>query len=492
MGRFNRSNFKRGIAYLKRNGIMESVYKVRERLLRDAEEKDYDSYARSVMASEEDLLAQREQIFERNYKISILIPAYETDPDLFIQTLESVAVQSYGNWEICIADASKNDSRRSLVREFCEKWNLKCTDKYGSIYDKVQYLFLNRNDGISANTNEALKVAKGDYIALLDHDDLLEADAFYQFIRAVNDKEVIINNGEVNLSRVYMVYSDEDKIDENNTCYFDWHRKPDFDPVLLCSNNYICHLLFVETNLARGVGGFHSEYDGAQDYDFILRCSESIDEEQIIHIPKVLYHWRSTVNSTAENPNAKLYAYEAGIRAVRDHLLRKGIRAEVYNTAHLGFYYVKYPKIEEHILVMSCSEFEKLSASMPDYLPFNYVLILADRIKATSRDCNDYLLRLMNYKDVGAVTGKIISKNGRIDSAGYDKMKDGRLSPRFKGLNRHFSGYLHRADLQQTVDGFTQDCVLIKKEAMLISDGEMEIKPGYRVCFEPKAVFIKR
>lgn len=490
MGRFSKHNFSRGISYLKRNGVSSSIYKVLERISRDRSESEYDEFAKKSKVSQGELARQHEEVFEHPYKISILVPIYETDYKLFVRMLESVARQSYGNWELCIADASSSNDRRAIVREFCEEWNLKCKDRFGDIFSKVNYKYLDCNKGISGNTNEALKMAHGDYIALLDHDDVIEPDALYMFMKKIQEVETDVRDGEINLRRVYMAYSDEDKVDENDSYYFDYHKKPSFDPILLLTNNYICHFLLVEINLAKSVGGFHSEYDGAQDHDFILRCSESISPEQIVHIPKVLYHWRSTLSSTAENPNAKLYAYEAGIRAVTDHLKRQGISAVVENTQHLGFYRVSFGTINRSVCEMSYSEFKNLTKAQFDLIQQEFLMILSENLKPVEKDYLAKMLNVMQLKRIGAVTGKIIAKSGRIESAGYDKIDDSGYVPRFAGLNRHYSGYMHRADIAQLVGGFTNECVLIRKAAVAQCDSNnIELKSSFGIFYQPEAVF---
>lgn len=471
MSRINRKNINRGISYFKRNGFKNSIYKVMERLERDKDEADYTSKALSNRPSNEELLNQKAHVFEHPFKISILVPVYETEPNLLIETIESVVNQSYGNWELCIFDASKSDLRRSVVNELVRKENKRCTDSFGSLYDKIVYRYSKENKGISGNTNEALNMATGDYIALLDHDDLLEPDALYEFMLEADKRAGYNRDSGKKLSKILVAYTDEDKISYDNESYFDCHLKPDFDPILLCTNNYICHFTIVDTTLARSVEGFHSAYDGAQDHDFVLRCTESIKRDSIYHIPKVLYHWRSTPSSTAENPGAKLYAYEAGKRAVKDHLMRMGVKAEVTDTPHMGFFNINIIDIPD----------------MDDF-----VLIVSDELKAVGDNAINIMLSDMAIDEIGAVTGKIIGRNGRVESAGYDKMPNGALSPRFEGLNRNYSGYMHRANLQMISKGFSKDLVLLRKEAIKSMDGDIELKDGYDIIYEPRAVFKRR
>ena len=471
MSKINRKNIKRGINYFKRNGVKDGIYKVLERLDRDKEEADYTQQMLSSRPLGKELIKQKTHVFAHPFKISILVPVYETESDLLSQTIESVIAQTYGNWELCIYDASKSDARRGIINELIRKENKRYSDSFGSLHDKIRYKYSKDNKGISGNTNEALDMATGDYIALLDHDDLLEPSALYEFMLEADKRAGYITGVSKRMPKVLLAYTDEDKISYDNSRYFDVHRKPDFDPVLLCTNNYICHFTIIDTALARSVEGFHSAYDGAQDHDFVLRCTESIRRDSIVHIPKVLYHWRSTPSSTAENPNAKLYAYESGKRAVQDHLMRMGVKADVTDTPHMGFFNVT-----------ACE-----SPKMDDF-----IVIVSDDLKAVSQRAIEIMLSDMAFDEIGAVTGKIIGINGRIESAGYDKMPNGALSARFNGLNRHYSGYMHRANLQMVSKGFSKDLVLLRKDAIKSMDNEIILKDGYGIIYEPRAVFKRR
>jgi len=492
LSRFNKENLNRTISYLSRNGFRKTLYKMLERLSRDGDEADYDSQMRSNQISEDERTAQKSVEFIHPYKISILVPLYETDMDLLEQMLESVALQTYGNWELCLCDASATDGRRIIVHRFCEKWNLKCTDNFGNVYDKVKYEHIDTNGGISANTNEALKMATGDYIALLDHDDVIEPNALFEFMKATEEYEISNRERDGSLTKALIVYTDEDKMSFDSGHYFDYHKKPDFDPVLLRTNNYICHFLFVETALARSVDGFHSEFDGAQDHDFVLRCTEEVSADRILHIDKVLYHWRSTPVSTAEHPTAKMYAYDAGKRAVAEHLRRIGIKGEVLDTDHLGFYKIRYKDSSDEVLTISREKYLTQSSFQISILAQEYLMIISNSIRPLSSDCISQMLSCMQNQDIGAVTGKIIAKNGRVESAGYDKKSNGEQCARFAGLKRYYSGYLHRANLQQLVDGFSQDVVLVRKKAIKCYEPDIILKDGYRVFYNPEAEFKRK
>lgn len=260
---------------------------------------------------------------------SVLVPLYNT-PDKFLrEMLESVLKQTYGKWELCLADGSDEEHTDKIYELVC------------SYHDsRIRYTKLDRNGGISENTNAALTMAKGDFVVLFDHDDLLTANALYEFAHA------IMNDSECDC-----LYSDEDKIDSDTGNLFDPHFKPDYNIDMLCSVNYICHLFAVRKTLVDQYGGFDPEYDGAQDHDFILRMTEKA--RHTIHVPKILYHWRSHQNSTAANPESKLYAFEAGKKAIRAHYERvwpnlkiesveKGISYGIYHTI---WHFDEYPLI---------------------------------------------------------------------------------------------------------------------------------------------------
>ena len=203
--------------------------------------------------------------------------------------------------------------------------------KYYEKDERIKYKFLGENKGIAGNTNAAIEMATGDYIALLDHDDILADYALYEVVYAINK----FPNSE-------FLYSDEDKIDENDNRY-DAYFKPDFAPDTLRCQNYICHFSIFKKELMEKLNGFKADYDGAQDYDIFFRMSETAKPENITHIPKILYHWRVHSQSTAKlNSHAKNYAFEAGKKAIEDHLKRVGLDGEVKEGCIEGIYRVDY------------------------------------------------------------------------------------------------------------------------------------------------------
>ena len=253
---------------VKKNGVSNTYYKVKEKQAKNEAQKDYEAERLAALPTATELKAQRGRNFMKDITFSIVVPTYQTPEKFLRQMIESVLGQTFCRVELILADGSNDDSVEKIVSE------------YAASDERIKYKRLNENRGISENTNEGLKLATGEYIGLLDHDDILELHALYEMRMA------IAKNPEADV-----LYSDEDKVSFDLTSYFEPHYKPDFNPDLLRSNNYICHFLVFKRELLEQVGGFRSEYDGAQDFDLVLRLTEKAS--CVVHIPKVLYHWRS-------------------------------------------------------------------------------------------------------------------------------------------------------------------------------------------------------
>ena len=275
-------------------------------------EGGYEAWLARHKVDKRTLRRQKHAAFAQKPLISIVIPLYCTPLPYLKELLESVRRQSYENWQLCLADGSPDDK----AKEFIEK-------HYGR-EKRIVYRKLEENGGISVNTNEAVALAAGEYLMLCDHDDTLEPDALYEIVKAINDTGADV------------LYTDEDKVSMDGRHYFDPNFKPDFNLFRLRENNYICHIFVVKKSLTDETGLLRSEFDGAQDFDFILRCCEKA--QKITHIPKVLYHWRCHMDSTAADPSSKAYAYEAGRKTVREHYQRLGIDAKVEMTERPGWY----------------------------------------------------------------------------------------------------------------------------------------------------------
>jgi GT2 family glycosyltransferase len=281
----------------------------------------YPAWFKQHQVTEEELEKERQVNFSYAPKISVLVPTYNTPIDLLEEMVDSVRFQSYSNWELCIADGSiSNQAVRDRLAAYAKE------------DERIKVKYLDKNYGISGNTNAALELATGDLIGLLDHDDTLELDLFYEVVKAFQEEEVDI------------VYTDEDKIMAPKWINTDPNFKPDFSIDLFRSHNYITHFFACKKRIIDEVGGFRSEFDGSQDYDLMFRCIEK--SRKIVHVPKILYHWRMIEGSTAADPKSKLYCFEAGRAAVQAHLDRIGVKGHVEIIKGLwGMYHTVYDVI---------------------------------------------------------------------------------------------------------------------------------------------------
>ena len=393
--------------------------------------------------SEEEKRALREQARERIRKwstaeeevptFSILVPAYRTNPAFLKDLVISLREQAYPLWELILLDASGDDGVHAALDAICAETQVtmisehKAGDEAGEEDDavnvgSVRYVRLAENGGISENTNAGIPYAHGRYVGLLDHDDVLTPDALLEMAKAIRgEKEHPDGEKSMRLSAEDMpllVYSDEDKWDGAEQ-YYERHRKEDFNFDLFLSNNFVCHFLVMERGLFSKLR-LRKEFDGAQDYDLVLRAAAEImacgysPERVIRHVPKVLYHWRCHGGSTAENPQSKLYAYEAGRRALQDFADRQGWQAKAEDLKHLGFYRLCFGGAER---------------------------------------------TLEERGDLGAIGGKILT-DGKI--SGGRMAADGGVY--YEGLRAEFSGYLNRAVLTQDAEAVDLRCIHVAKE----------------------------
>jgi len=276
----------------------------------------------------ETLLRRRLQLIDEPPKLSIVMATYNTDHGFLKEAIASVQAQVYENFELLIADdCSPEGEVRSIVASFAKK------------DDRIRLIERSENGGISEATNSAIAEATGEWIVLMDHDDTIVPHALARVALAIAEHP-----------NASFLYSDEDKIDEHGrpfTPYF----KSDFDPVLLLGQNYLCHLSTIRASLVRELGGLRSEFDGAQDWDLFLRVTERLRRDEIVHIPHILYHWRSHDQSTSKASSAKPWALEAGTRAVTDALARRGIAGDIEKVNNTGFCRIRYALPEQPPLV---------------------------------------------------------------------------------------------------------------------------------------------
>jgi GT2 family glycosyltransferase len=252
--------------------------------------------------------------------VSVIVPVYNPTLDHLKRCLDSVLGQEYPHWQLCIADdASTDPAVSTLLADYAEQ------------HRRVHVVTRESNGHICAASNSALALAEGEYIALLDHDDCLAQEALLEMVVALNQQP-----------QARLLYSDEDKLDERGQ-RFDPHFKPDWNPDLLLAQNYISHLGMYETALVKSVGGFREGFEGSQDHDLVLRVSAHLRPEQIVHVPKVLYHWRAAEGSTAMNSGQKAYTSQAGLNAVADYVATSHPGAKVKQGEFANTYRVRWP-----------------------------------------------------------------------------------------------------------------------------------------------------
>ena len=487
--------------YWKENGLKALLVKSKHKLQGIDNDYDYGEWYSLTKPTNEELERQRTEKFEFMPKFSIVIPAYKTPEKYLKEMLDSILAQTYENWEVCVADGSPAGEGIERV-----------LSRYAERDRRFKYVILGENKGISGNTNAAMDMADGDFIVLADHDDTMTPDALYECAKVINEHP-----------ECDVIYSDEDKMDMDGGALFDPHFKPDFNIDLLCSVNYICHLFVASHDLVARVGGFRQEFDGAQDYDFIFRCAEAAAE--IRHIPKVLYHWRCHKDSTASNPQSKLYAFEAGSRAIMAHYERVGIEAEkVEKGVDYGIYHSTYkiqgnplvsiiiPNKDHHqdldLCLRSIEEratyrnvefviiennstkpetfeyYEKIQKEFDNvrvvrwerefnYSAINnfgvtfakgeYLLFLNNDTELIAKNFIEEMLGLCQREDVGAVGARLLYQDDTIQHAGVVVGFGGIAGHTFIGLHKAENSYFHRAMSTQDYSAVTAACMMTKK-----------------------------
>ena len=490
-------NIQKGFRYLKHYGLREFLVRLSERM--EPEEVPYGPWFEKHKASREQLEKQHARKWDRTPLLSIVVPAYRTPEEFLEQMIDSLLAQSYENWELCIANGSPEDDRmQKVLREYTKKDS------------RIRVKNLEENLGIAGNTNAALAMASGEFVGLLDHDDLLAPNALYE----VADRIVADEQTDV-------LYTDEDKVTTDLKEHFQPHFKPDFSIDLLRSNNYICHFFVVRRTLLEKTGGFRREFDGAQDYDFIFRCTEAA--EKIVHIPEVLYHWRTHKESTADNPVSKMYAFEAGKRAIESHLERCREQGVVSHTKDMGFYRVDYPvqgsplvsvvipNKDHSDMLMRCVNSIKEKTTWKNYEiiiaennsvqketfdcyqklqedsrirvitwegEFNYsainnfavreargeyLLFLNNDVEVISEGWMTFMLGNCQREEVGIVGAKLYYPDDTIQHAGTIIGIGGIAGHAFLNMPRSRTGYLHKASIQLNVSAVTAACMMMKR-----------------------------
>ena len=499
---------QKGFRYLKHYGPKEFWIRLHERF--EPEEVPYGPWYEAYIPDEETLETQRKHRFDYKPLISIAVPAYQTPVEFLKQMIESLISQTYSEWELCIANASPdNEGMQRVLAD------------YSARDSRVRFCNLKENLGIAENTNQAFAMAKGEFMGLLDHDDLLAPNALYEIVKALQDHP-----------EADALYTDEDKVTTELDEHFQPHLKPDFNLDLLRSNNYICHFFVVRRSIVEKAGGFRKEFDGAQDYDFIFRCTENARE--VLHVPEILYHWRTHKASTADNPASKMYAFEAGKRAIEANLERTKTKGIVTHTQDLGFYRVKYPvqgnplvsviipNKDEKETLQTCLEMLEKNTSYQNFeiiiiennsttdeifkyykelskdprihllrwgKEFNYsainnfgvahakgeyLLFLNNDVKAINPDWMEEMLGVCQRPEVGGVGAKLIYPDNTIQHAGCVIGMGGIAGHMFVDMPADRTGYLHKASLLQDMSAVTAACLMMKKNVFEEAGGFTE------------------
>ena len=522
---------QKGLLYLRHYGLKEFWIRLHERF--EPEEIPYGPWYEAYIPDEAELEKQRHHRFSSAPLISVAVPAYRTPETFLRQMIDSLLAQTYGNWELCIANGSPDDEQmKQVLAEYTQRDS------------RIRVQELKENLGIAGNTNAALAMTEGEFAGILDHDDLLAPNALYEIALAL-EKDPELD----------AVYTDEDKVTTDLSEHFQPHLKPDFNLDLLRSNNYICHFFVARQSVIRKAGGFRQEFDGAQDYDLVFRC---VEKTITAHVPRILYHWRVHQVSTADNPISKTYAFEAGQRAIEAHLLRCGEHAEVLPELDRGFYRVRYkmqgnPKISilipnkdhikdlekclesisrsdyknyEIIIIENNSEkaetFAYYKTIESDHIrilrwdgPFNYsainnyavsetdgeyLVLLNNDTEVIGKDWLEEMLANCQRKEVGIVGAKLYYPGGQVQHAGVIVGIRGIAGNMFRGLPKGYSGYLHKASTQQDLSAVTAACMMVKRSvyeevggfeerlAVAFNDIDFCLKVrrcGYLVVYDP-------
>lgn len=527
----NPNTLKKGLKVLRREGIKVFINKLRNvsKVLHQSNMYQY----RDLQLNEKIKIELKN--FKKKPLISIIMPVYNVDPQWLKLAIQSIKNQWYTHWELCICDdKSTNQETIQYLKNINDS--------------KIKIKFLEKNLNISGASNEALGLASGEYIALMDNDDEITPNALFEVVKAINENDA------------KFIYSDEDKIDMKGN-YCDPHYKPDFSHEMFMCQNYLSHLGVIEKGLIDKVNGFTIGLEGAQDYDLYLKVLEHT--EKIYHIPKVLYHWRKIPGSTAVAFDEKSYAQNAGKRALQNRLERKNIDAKAVNTPFPGLYKTNYtiknsplvsiiiPFKDMPELLITCVEsiinkstytnieiigisnnsqeretfdamkkLESLDSRIKFYeynIPFNYsqinnyavdtyakgtqILLLNNDIEIISANWIEEMLMFSEMEGIGCVGAKLYYPDDTIQHGGVIVGLSGVACHSHKRFERHHPGYFRRLQSIQNLSAVTAACLMVKKSIYVELNGLNEndlavtfndvdfclrtIEKGYRNVFTP-------
>lgn len=473
------------------------------------ERQAMENYGTKSFPDEAEAKKQRECVFPYMPKISILVPLYNTPEEFLREMIESVTGQTYENWELCLADGS--DGEHAYVAEIVKEYRYRDKELQK---DRILYRKLEQNEGISGNTNQCLTMATGEFIGLFDHDDVLHPSALYEYVKVINEKQADY------------IYCDETTFKSGNINHMlTMHFKPDYAIDNLRANNYICHFSVFARELLDGTELFRSKFDGSQDHDMILRLTDRA--KNVVHVPKLLYYWRSHPGSVAADIGAKPYAIEAARGAVADHLKRHGfehfqitstrafetifkIRYQVIgspkisiiiaNKDHVAdlkrcitsilekstyenfemivvennsteketFDYYKELSEEEKVKVITYEgafNYSAVNNLGVSHASGEYILLLNNDTQVITVNWMEELLMYAQREDVGAVGGKLYYADKTIQHAGVVLGLGAHRTAGHSHYKQHREnlGYMGRLCYAQNVSAVTGACLLVKK-----------------------------
>lgn len=442
----------------------------------------YQKWIEQNEPTKEQLEEQRNHKFEKNPKISIIIPLYKTPENFFDELVKSLQNQTYSNWELCLADGTPDEPIKFMKKYLKDS--------------RIKYKYIGENKGISGNTNEALKLATGDFIGLLDHDDLLPIFSLYEIVKVINENP-----------NVEFIYTDEDKLEHAKGPRYGVFFKPDPSPYTLNSANYICHFSIFKKELMDKLQGFRSEYDGSQDFDIVARAFEETNE--IVHIPKVLYHWRVHQNSTAGNSDSKPYAFEVGKKVIKDHVKRSSnIDVDVEDGLTPGSYELKYklkgePKVsiivdEENATkqeidnviaklkqisynnteIIEKNENESINETIKNSSGEYFIIVDKNLVDIPRKTCIEELLGIAQDESVGIVGTKLYNNQKLVEHDGIILGMNGIGDFLYKGAPKDVGTYMQRLTIIHNVMIVLTRYSIIKKSDFIDVNGFEEDYKG--------------
>ena len=520
----------RALYSIRKNGLRYTVRRVKMKLrMRRAAKKS--TYTAEVLEK------QRQTAFSRNVKFSILVPLYNTPKQYLKEMIESVTAQTYADWQLCLADGS--DDQHTEI----EAW----VKEFSKGDPRVSYRKLEKNGGISENTNACIEMAEGDYLALFDHDDLLHPAALFEVMRAIEEQNADF------------IYTDENTFSKTPADAYCPHFKPDFSPDLLRSYNYICHFTVFSRALLEQTGGFRRAFDGSQDYDMILRLTEKANK--IVHIPRILYYWRAHQNSVASDISAKPYTIEAAKKALAEHLDRMGLKGSVSDSFVPSTYRISYeiegeplisvviPNMDHtddldrcirsaerlstyrnfEILIVEnnsrldetfayydkiCAEYDNIRVVRWEH-EFNYskinnfamseakgeyAVLLNNDVEILTPSWLEEMLMFVQRKDVGAAGMMLYYPDDTVQHAGVILGIGGIAGHSHKYYARGDNGYMSRLTLAQNLSAVTAACMMVKTsvyrevggldETLAVAFNDVDLcmkirEKGYLIVFTP-------